>query len=213
MKFVKKFKWIFLQMLLTISLIGVGYSSWMVDEQYADLPFSGQVGDIFDLDTFFTYDSLDAFKVSPFGIVDDEQIVFKGDVIISLKVKIKEGVINFVTQKNKLDFAFYIKNNGTFDLFNATILGSNPMVYYTFDTQFYKYTFDNSMNAILSSNELFVNLSYINESMSDIDYLFCTLKYTFDFSSYSSNFEEQVFNKIDSSSFIFNFKAGLNING
>lgn len=191
----------------TVSLIGTGFSSWLLIEGGTSaIAGNITIPNAIYLNNYISFDSISMFTVCQAGLVRDDTIVYDGEVIFDFNVKIKDGIINYLGDTSKLNLEVAINNGGAFDIVNSTYLSKNMS--YCYSTSKYVNTFDNSTTGIFNGSSFLGTLTY-GSSINEIDTLYFSIKLYFDFSSVSSTFSSSVYNAIVSDGGLkFNMSIG-----
>lgn len=201
-----------IEILAVTSVVSVGFSTWTF-VQNAD-PFVENVNfgteDVFHINSFFDVDKMEMFKFSSTGVFYDDSLDFQGDIKVSFYIQMKDGLYDFLTDKNNLSLNLTLANTGTFNLLDNELKFINQTINYGVYTDTYGDTYPNSALSTLESSQVTSVISYSNDFMDLIDKLYFTIVYHFDFSAYKINFEEEIYNQIDEDGIGFNFKIGVN---
>lgn len=202
-----------IEVLAVTSMLSVGFSSWTFvnNPEPETIVADVTTEDVFHVNDFFTLDKMEMFEFSNHGLFYDETIDFVGDLKISFSLQIKDGLYKFLTDKTSLSLNLILTNTGSFDMLTSNYLGGNtPSINYGVYTDKYGTTYPNSINGTLNTSQITSIINYSNDSLSTIDKLYFTVVYHFDFSSYSANFKEEIYDKISDDGIGLNFKIGVN---
>ena len=191
----------------TVSLIGTGFSSWLLIEGGTSaIAGNITIPNAIYLNNYISFDSISMFTVCQAGLVRDDTIVYDGVVIFDFKVKIKDGIINYLGDTSKLNLEVAISNGSSFDVVNSSYLNSS--IDYCYSTSSYNDKFENSTSGTFNNGSLIGTLIY-NSSISEIDSIFFSIKLKFDFFSVSTTFSDSIFKPIVSNGGLkFNLSVG-----
>lgn len=191
----------------TVSLIGTGFSSWLLIEGGTSaIAGNITIPNAIYLNNYVSFDVISMFTVCQAGLVRDDTIVYDGEVTFNFNVKIKDGIINYLGDTSKLSIEISISNGSSFDVINSSYVNSN--IAYCYSTSSYIDTFENSTTGTFNNSSLLGSLIY-NSSIDEIDILYFSIKLKFDFSSVSSTFSDSIYNPIVSNGGLkFNLSVG-----
>lgn len=194
----KNFRGGVLFLLFNISLIGVGFSSWVYTSiKNANHNINIEVGNIINLGEYFSEPEINTFEVCPTGLVVDETICYKGEISLKTNILLKNGLLsklNNITET--VNLSIKIVNKGTFNFFSNLYMGSlNPNIKYSF---FEIGNSPNYLDASASINNYLIktDISYSNSSLQTIESVSMSLIYYFDFSNYKDNFQKQIYDNL-----------------
>ena len=201
--------YIFILSLILISCVGVGFSSWITGPSNKDnANVDTNVGDVIDINNYIKYGTVEIFDYCKHGVINDETIVEKGDVIINFSIELSDSndkILNHISSVNN----------------DLTILtefsNGSPNVSAIFST--YLQSVDLSVSALEYSNAFDIkptkneydtsktyNSSFSTNTNLEISKLFFRIKYSFKFPVYT-DFNTYVFAKLNRGKFWFDFKA------
>jgi hypothetical protein len=206
---------IFLVTSTVLFLASIGYSSRAINYDEV-IGFSGDISayDVVNFNDFFTFEDMDVFKITEYGLVDNkdsEVIEFTGDIRVKFNIAIKDGLYAYLPQTTSLSFSAYLSNLDAFSIINTTYMGSSPTVNYGVSTSQYPSTTSDTSSGSIADNQISSSISYSDASLSTIDYLFFTFVYSFDFTSVSSSFKDDIYDKVDEGGLSLFFGINLGI--
>ena len=173
---------------------------------------TAEVGPVLDLGQYLTTPEVSVFQVCPSGLVVDETIVYSGKLSISTALSVSGeggllGVLGNAT--TRLSFDLSITNEGTFAFFSSSYMGSStPSMSYSF-YETGSSPLPSSTPAMLSGDMLTASISYENASLSNVATLNLDLSFSFDFSSYASTFETDIYNNLGDNPMAFSLLLKL----
>lgn len=182
----------FLSSFIIVSLLCVGFSTWMYNSQsYFNIMPS--VGDVYYLSDYISSPEIKSFYVCPTGIVVDETIVYKCEISIKTKISLKNGLLMKREDiSNTLSIKVNVINDGTFDFFDIKYMDSNKAVLH------YSFFYDDSplydeADIAFSDNVASSIISYYDNALTSKEFINLEILYFFDFTNYKDNFREQIY--------------------
>lgn len=184
--------------LCSLSLMGVGFSSWVYGETAnAETNFQIGVGNVVDMKDYLSVEEISHFDVCPTGILANETISFQGQIAITMSVSLKHGLL---PQRPDLTDALRVNidiaNEGTFNFFSPFYLGSStPSAQFSFyapgETPVYS-----TVNASIEGDVVHAELLYANVALQEMEKAMFTIIYSFDFSTYKNEFQTKVYDRL-----------------
>lgn len=197
--------------LFSLFLFGIGYSSWnIIEDNKSFFDINVGVGNLINLDNYFTTPKVDHFQISPAGIVTDETITYSGKIKITTNLLLKSGlVLDYKELKNSITFKFEIVNKGSFNFFSEQFMGStNPNIDYAFYEKGQTPTYS-TVASLISDNLISSKATYTNDNIQNLDYISIDLVYSFDFTNYKTDFKTQVYDKLGNNPLTFDLNIGI----
>lgn len=189
----------FLPSLMIFSLLGFGFSAWVIKDNASNVQVDGNVGIVFEGSRYVDYNSIQLFQYCKQGIIDDGAIVYEADIAVSFNVAVAGDLYDSLINKNGFNLTadFFCRDNS--DLFS--FMGEVPQVEFQYailggdsgsGTTTSMYLTDGTATTGIESTILFDNKKDLS-SVKDVTF---TVKYKLDFSAYESNFETEVYPKL-----------------
>ncbi len=197
--------------IMALCTFNIGFSAWAIMENNTtQSSLTIEVDNTLDIDSFFTFQPIQMFQISKQGIVEDEMFVYEGDIRISFYVTVKDGVLSFLTS-DQLNLNIYLRNSGSFNLFSAEFMQSEtPTIQYNVSSSYSTNPdLSNTIEGTLQNGAILSKISYLDENLSNINLLFYTLVYHFDFSAYADSFETAIYNQIPDDGIELNISIGV----
>ena len=189
------------------SIISTGFSTWsIVEVATASVNVGGDA--IYNYSDYINIDkNPDIFRIARSGLVKDETIVYKGNAIFKFEAIIKNGLVKYKSDLSSISFVVELKSKGTFGLLSSSYMGASPSVTCNGNPTG---TFSNQSNEFITGG-VKSSFTYSAANLYLADKAIISLNYSFDFSSYKSNFEQSIYNNITDSdfSFVLNVKVSL----
>lgn len=180
---------------LAISLLGVGFSSWIVfDNDESRNSVSIDIGntEIIDLKDHLEFEPLDMFDYCESGVVVDETIVFSGDIKVSFKLTNVHDIYNTIEDKTKFSLSFYLSSSGPLNLIQYM---DATNIKYSSDTN--KYITPNATLSNVSKPQDNKSVSYVaeysNQNLTIVDNIYFSFLYHFNFESAKSTFLDTIY--------------------
>lgn len=189
------------------SIISTGFSSWsIVEVATASVNAGGDA--IYNYSDYINIDkNPDIFRIARSGLVKDETIVYKGNATFKFEAIIKNGLVKYKSDLSSISFVVELKSKGTFGLLSSSYMGASPSVTCNGNPTG---TFSNQSNEFITGG-VKSSFTYSVANLYSADKAIISLNYSFDFSSYKSNFEQSIYNNVTDSdfSFVLNVKVSL----
>lgn len=201
-----------LTILAIISVIGVGFSSRAITKN-AQETLSGKINadDVIDTSDYLTFGTSSMFGYCKSGVVEDETIVYKGDLKIPFSIKMKGALYPLLaTGATSLTISTNLCTTVS-GLVSSTYLGATPTLNYGISTTAAPTDSTLSATGSLANELVTTNITYTDSSLSSVDILYYLLVYHFDFTSDSANFETNVYDKLKAGTDSFDFKVVITI--
>lgn len=192
----------------------VGFSTWVIVQDYSETPIDINVGVVNDKKKLFSFDEILPFKFNKYGVLKDEIYQEKGEIAIQFKIKSKDGIDVFYPSNTfLLNFTFSSLNS--VNLINYISKDDLTCDYFI---SYDNYLDFNSMSptgkSVItvdgSSATSSIDFNGEDKEIATHDYIYFTLLYKFDFSDVFLNFESEIYNHlIADNSVVFDFIIGI----
>lgn len=195
-------------LLAYVSLFSIGLASWNINANAIsenDVMIDAD-GGVINLVQFININPfVDMFKISKYGLEKDYTISYTGTAVFSFDLQLEDGLFTLFSKETKyLAFKIKLVDRGSFGLLSTDYMGSSPSVSYIVNGGSATSVKDGSS---LSNKTVTTSFGYYNADMSSINKLSFSIIYDFDFSSYASSFESDIYNKVASDAFSFTFSV------
>ena len=204
--------------LVSLSLVGVGFSSWLITgkgspSRDAPLDSIGADGDFSDINKFIKYDkrSSSVFEFCQDGLIKNGMIVDDGEVKINFSIETQSSIKDHLFKDSSLltlQTFLYDKNNifysnGTDSLF-TTFFSKKSKVQVGVSNDKLNVQYSEASDILASENYCKVIMNIPQEYL-DNKNLYFYRKYPFVFDS--EQFKEKIFSKLQNQTLEFSFKA------
>lgn len=203
--------------LISLSLVGVGFSSWLItskDSPSRDTPLDsiGADGELSDINNYISYNNSPiVFEFCQDGLIDKNgRIVNKGEIIIGFSIQTKDSIkehlfvdstsFTIATYLYDTDKVFF--SNNTDSLFTNYFSTDNKLLLST-STSSNLINYNTSLEHTAKDN--YCSASFTVSEFLDQPNLYFSRKYPFVFDS--KTFHSEVYSKLSNGTFKFSFKA------
>lgn len=200
--------------LSSLSLVGVGFSSWVTSELGIGVLYDSKDINInssyyIDVNPYISYGSITTFNFCEDGIYvpnDDQDtapggiVKFIGDIVVNFNINLNDSsksISSYLGGQDTLNLNIYYYNLNTNCSNLLSSIESTTLTYKTSND-------DSSVSSFINqdkdygptnSNNTYKILYKLKENL-DSSKLYFTLTYSFDFSSYETNFKEKIYTKL-----------------
>lgn len=198
--------------LLSLSLLSVGFCSWtLTDAEVFNANI--QTGNALILNDYIKYnDQVDFFEFCPTGPIDNETIVSYGDVVISFRIENFQKLLSRLEPTSSKTLQCTIRNICTtdqnFSIFNYFSSTNQAMYSESLNTE--AQNFSKALNYTIEAANLNFSLSLTNFTDQNINTIYYSFKFSFDFSSVLNDFNNQIYSKIGNNGLFFRIQAEIN---
>lgn len=190
---------------LPFSILGIGFSSWLLENEVSKVDVNVTTGDVVNISNFLNFKKFTTFNYCKSGFIKDEIISYKTELCAEIDIdfnSMSEELGDYEVNGFELDLDLY--QNSTYDSFNfinaitsfqATIQPNSIGLNYTHGLS----------NNIYSTQLTFSDLSGLTENIK----LNCS--FNIDVSNYlaNSSFENEIYGKILNKNTVFVLQGGF----
>ena len=190
---------------LPLSILGIGFSSWLLENEVLKVDVTATTGDVVNISNFLNFKKFTTFYYCKAGFIKDEIISYQTELCAEIDIdfnSMSEKLEDYQVNEFELDLDLY--QNSTSDSFNfinaitsfqATIHPNSIGLNYT----------NGLSNNIYSVQLTFSNLAELNETIK----LYCS--FNIDVSNYLSNssFENEIYGKALNKNTVFVLRGGF----
>lgn len=191
----------------TLSFVSVGFSSFVFFPGSSSLNgFEIEAGQVIDLSALVSFKPIAAFEFCPHGLIEDETIVYEGDIEGGFHLPFSDGVLSYLSTASSLDFRVALSYLGGFDLFASDFLGETPSLAAEFSTDGYPSLASSTVtrfSAVSDGRSIESTFSWPIAEAEGKDGLYCSFSIALDFSSVAASFETDVYPFLSGSNFRF----------
>lgn len=200
-------------LLSSASLIGMGFSTWIVGQaNISDASVNSSFGGIIDVNNYIKYNKAQIFDFCKHGVVIDEKIVSNGDIIIPFYIDLLNSSDKISNHLPDGTVSIKLKTTYTNGCKDITNLFSQYLKSVALSCNTDNFSTDFNYSAL--STSYVESVSHTTEfeikSGLDNDKLYFNVKYSFSFPTLAE-FEENVFKKLNREKLWFNFVAGVEL--
>lgn len=199
----------------SLSLVGVGFSSWLItgkDNPTRDTPLDsiGADGEFSDINKYISYDSKNVFEFCQDGLVDNGRIVDKGKIAIGFSIRTNDSIKDHLfAESTSFTIATYLYDadkvflaDNTDSLFTS-YFSTSDKVQLSISANSNTVNYNTSLEHTTKDNCCRVSFT-VSQSLDEPN-LYFSRKYPFVFNN--ETFNKDVYSKLSNGTFKFAFKA------
>lgn len=190
---------------LPLSILGIGFSSWLLENEVSKVDVAVTTGDVVNVSDFLNFKKITTFNYCKSGFIKDEIISYQTELCVEIDIdynSMSEELGDYEVNEFELDLDLYQNStSGSFNFINAitsfqaTIQPNSIGLNYTYGLS----------NNIYSTQLTFSNLSGLTETIK----LNCSFNIDVSNSLANSSFENEIYGKVLNKNTVFVLQGGF----